>query len=394
MLPNIKLGIANSNNPLHLLFLSPLYLANLKLPKRFLEFIIFGIFIWFFSIILFLKTNIFEIKYLIGYLSGPAIYFYIGQDIEKYKKFFFFFIFIIILGLIVQMIVGKYTFPSLLPFLEIRNWAGGGRGYSSFYPEPSKAGQYFFICWAISFILLRGMNRLLLFIPLAIFLYLNKSATGAFFTLIFLSAFIFFKSKRMFLLLLIVFLLMIHFIMSLDAASRFTIVLKDYIILLSDPMFRQLILEDPLFFLDRLGGRRYLEVWGSYYLASDHFLGNGLGAVETEFFPEFLSQGFSNSTGWYEKEVVKEKLASGIKIIKPNSYASQLIYDFGWIGILGLFFLLRRQLFYIFKSKKEGLPEIKAAVVCGFFSLLFLSSLTLVISWVMFATIFINQRNE
>jgi hypothetical protein len=303
------------------------------------------------------------------YLSGPLTFFYFLGRTEPLSKL------LINVGLAFTFLTVAeqlYVRSPLVESLIAHVFANrpeevviGLRGAGGFMSEPSQSGRlYFFLLFLAYAVDLRQRNLwLALSVP---FLLMNRSASAFLIFVVLLAALSYRKSRTLTAILIAVAAAGFPYFLMLE--FRFVDIFERLLLLWNSRGDESLVAT-----LGLAGGRRLIQTTIGYASLGSFPLGNGLGSSLESFRDVAHTMGFA-LTEW-------GKYASAGDELKPSSYVSQIIYDFGWLG-LPMIAALAAPL-WLFRVSPD--PVHKALFYLGVAQLLLASPTTIPWPWVMMA---------
>lgn len=310
-----------------------------------------------------------SLLYAILYLSGPITFFYFLERRERFSEG------LINLGLFFtflttaeQFFVGSPAVAGLLSSIfanRPEEVSIGLRGVAGFMSEPSHSGRLYVCLLFLAFAATAKLRVfwLLMAIP---FLLMNRSASAFLLLLVLVGTLSYKTSKGMTLASFVLGMLVFPYFLSLE--FRFVEVfdrLGQAWALRADP--------NVVGTLGMAGGARLIQTTIGFLSIGLYPLGNGIGSAADSFTHVAQELGFA-LPGWVQYVGSTENL-------RPNSYVSQIVYDFGWLGmpVLGSLLLALRR----FELAPD--PLVRASFVLGLAQLFVASTTTVPWPWVMMA---------
>jgi len=239
-----------------------------------------------------------------------------------------------------------------------------GRGVSGLYDEPSHFGRYLLTAILIFSLLNENITRVQIFYKYILPLFfINRSASTAVLFLIYFFAKIKLKDFYYWIFFGITAIVFYLYFNEFRFVKQFVIIFD---LLQSDNFLDR---ESIPSLLNQIGSRRLAQSFIAFLTPFYEF--NGVNSVAIGGVSGFSEQiGMSLSQiSWVEKQ--------GLENLKPGSYFSELIFYFGFYGVLIIFLFL---LFVIQRLRQKNcFPE----VLVSLFMLFFLSTTTFLAPWVL-----------
>lgn len=278
---------------------------------------------------------------------------------------------------------------------------GGGRGVLFLASEPSYAAVIIFFMFATAVFFyhthkITKKELFFLFTVIFIMLLINKSASGVILFLLYLlfyySAILFYGSafkKTLFFFMMFLFVILLPLVTNIfvqyTSSARYIYILS--IVLKNIGNIPNLF---SLETLSMIGGKRFLTVIVGYMSIADFYgLGHGVSSYLFDF--SRLRSLFSMEFYGFSTMQDYERIA---EVFKPDSYGAQIAMDTGIIGLLILFVFL----FVVWQNRIKIKSSIVSKSVFAFYlvalyMILFNSSTSLPVPWVIFAYVYYFKKN-
>lgn len=263
----------------------------------------------------------------------------------------------------------------------------GNRGVSSLYSEPSHAGRYIFVLLAfwVYFYYSKKINKLYFFVGFIFLVMISIfNQSGTLFMLLFAmgsfySVFYFTKLKvKSVLASLMAILLGAGMVYVGKEDLRGAAMLFDLYKTVSQR-------EVDVYTLEKFGGRRFIQVYVGYGSPLVYPLGQGLASYTTNFRETASELNLNLNKIWW----FRERDAGG-KVVKPNSYFGQIVFDMGFVGIffvsLFSFGVLR-----IVQKRFKRSTLLKTFPLVGLFQVVLSSLTTIPAPWLLLSFMGLNQ---